>query len=124
MNFVNYYVEFWKNYANFNGRATRSMFWSAWVGNIVISLILFVLGFVTGGIGLVLQIIFGLAIFIPSLALMIRRLHDTGRGTIQILWILLPILGGLYLFVVCGFIGGNPHENEFGYDPRAVAGVA
>lgn len=124
MNFVQAYTAFWKNYANFNGRATRTEFWSAWVGNMLILLLIVILAVVSSGIGLVLYPLFGLATLVPNLALMVRRLHDTGRGTIQLLWILLPVLGGLYLFVVCGFIGGNPHENEFGYDPRTIAPVA
>ncbi|MFJ2755155.1 DUF805 domain-containing protein [Nocardioides sp. NPDC087217] len=81
-------VRFFKKYATFEGRASRSEFWwpwlFAWVVNTAITLILgndSALGNIVGGI-------FALAILVPSLAVGARRLHDTGRsGWWQLLYL-------------------------------------
>lgn len=123
MNLVQSYVDFWKNYANFNGRATRTQFWIPAAANCIVMMFLWLCGIFLPPI-LFLVIIFSLATLVPNLALIARRLHDTDRGTIQILWALLPILGGLYLLVVCGFIAGQPFENQFGPDPHTAVELA
>jgi uncharacterized membrane protein YhaH (DUF805 family) len=81
-------VRFFKKYASFEGRASRSEFWwpwlFAWVVNTAISLILgsdSAAGSIVGGL-------FALAILVPSLAVGARRLHDTGRsGWWQLLYL-------------------------------------
>jgi uncharacterized membrane protein YhaH (DUF805 family) len=86
-----------KNYANFSGRASRAEFW--WFTlfvMIVYVVVMFVAGAVggsiaaasptsalaTGSFGLlsVLMIVFWLALLVPSIAVQLRRLHDTNRS--------------------------------------------
>jgi len=92
------FTSFWKNYANFNGRTPRSgyWFWQLWtvvisVGFVALALIPFVQIVVA-----LLSIAFGLATIIPTLALNVRRLHDTGR---RWYWILIPFLPWMALAV-------------------------
>nr|WP_179661263.1 DUF805 domain-containing protein [Nocardioides panzhihuensis] len=81
-------MRFFKKYATFEGRASRSEFWwpwlFAWVVNTAITLILgsdSMAGSIVGGL-------FSLAILVPSLAVGARRLHDTGRsGWWQLLYL-------------------------------------
>jgi uncharacterized membrane protein YhaH (DUF805 family) len=51
-------------------------------------------------------------------ALMVKRLHDWGASAWQILWLLLPIVGPVWLIISMGFRGGTEGNNQYGPDPR------
>ena len=74
------------NYANFNGRARRKEYWMFALFNFLIS---FVIGFIGGIMEFtLLGTIYSLAVFIPSIAVAVRRMHDVGKSG----WfILLPL---------------------------------
>lgn len=66
-----------------------------------------------GGIGMVLTILYGLAIIIPTISVCVRRLHDTNRSGWNYWWCLLPIVGAIILLVF--FVQGSyPADNEYG----------
>src|SRR5215217_1587516 len=74
-----------ENYANFSGRARRSEYWYFALANIIIGILLSVLDNVLGlKVGTsnsgVLSGLYNLAIFIPGLAVSVRRLHDIGKS--------------------------------------------
>ena len=76
---IEWYLQPFKKYADFSGRARRKEYWSFALGHFLISLVLGGAGF---GIGLgseYLGSLFGLFILIPSIAVGVRRLHDTGQ---------------------------------------------
>ncbi len=111
-----------KKYATFSGRARRSEYWYFTLFYLLIYLVLMFVDMTMGafsskeGIG-VLTTLFTLAMLLPSLAVTIRRLHDTGHSGWWILLGALPFLGGLILFVF--FVrDGDPGTNEFGEDPK------
>lgn len=103
---VNYYMQFVKNYTNFKGRSNLPEFWYPVGVNFVVNLLLSglerildnvpVLGSLMGLISLV----FSIFIFVPSLAIGVRRLHDTGKGWLPMLWALLPVIGWIILIVM------------------------
>ena len=64
------------NYANFNGRARRKEYWMFVLINVLISIALGVIDAVTGIF--MIQNIYSLAVFVPSIAVGVRRLHDVG----------------------------------------------
>ncbi|HMR18381.1 MAG TPA: DUF805 domain-containing protein [Sphingobacterium sp.] len=110
------------NYANFNGRARRKEYWMFVLVNVIISVIL---GLIDGIFGLsiggnagagVLGSIYALAVFVPGLAVAVRRLHDTGRSGWNYLWVLtcIGIIYVLYLMI----IEGDQGQNEYGADPK------
>lgn len=71
------------------------------------------IGLLVGGVGLV-------ALFIPSLAVQIRRFHDQDRSGWFALLCFIPYIGGIILIVfMC--IGGTRGPNRFGDDPREVS---
>ncbi|MHA3789618.1 DUF805 domain-containing protein [Flavobacterium hauense] len=89
------------NYANFSGRARRSEYWWYTLCNILIGLVLQVLDYFIGfDIG-ILGSLYSLAVFIPGLAVMVRRFHDIGKSGWFVVWTGLPIfIGAVWLAVV------------------------
>ncbi|ARC56966.1 Inner membrane protein YhaI [Frondihabitans sp. 762G35] len=83
---------FWKKYATFSGRASRSEYWWWYLVAFLVNAFLNSLGRVDGPAGQVFQAVAGvwsLAIIIPTLALLWRRLHDTNRSG---LWAFAPLV--------------------------------
>ncbi|SIS91740.1 Uncharacterized membrane protein YhaH, DUF805 family [Roseivivax lentus] len=127
MNFQDAVTTCFSKYATFRGRARRSEFW--WfilfvtVANMVLSMIDGLLfGTATDGQPVsILGALFSLAVFLPALAVGVRRLHDIGKSGWWYLLCLIPVIGALvliYFFVQRGMDG----VNDFGPDPLAADG--
>ncbi len=121
---MNWYLKVLRQYADFSGRARRKEYWMFLLFNIIIS---FVLGAIDGFIG-TYSAQFGLGLFgglyslvilIPSLAVTVRRLHDTGRSGWTILLGLIPIVGAIILIVMLA-TEGKPGPNKYGANPKEV----
>ena len=114
---MNWYLDVLKKYTVFSGRAQRAEYWYFALFNIIISL---VLGFMDGlvGTGGVLYGIYLLAVLLPSIAVGIRRLHDTDRSGWWLLLVLIP-LAGLVLLVFMVF-DSKPGENQYGPNPKGA----
>ena len=111
-----------RKYADFTGRARRSEFWLFWLFTIVVGGIAGALDYMLfPGEVEPLQLIVGLGLLIPSLAVAFRRLHDTDRTAGWLLLWLVPILGWLALLVFY-LTPGTAGSNRFGPDPKALAG--
>ena len=97
---MNEYLNMWKNYANFSARTTVRGYWMAFLFNIIAG---FIIGFIAGLIGLdFLAYLYSLAIFIPGLALSVRRLRDAGKTWVYMFIVLIPIVGIiLYIITLC-----------------------
>ena len=99
-----------ENYANFNGRARRKEYWMFFLLHIII---VFVLAFIAGLISPALMIIiniYTLAVFVPIIAVGVRRMHDVGKSG---WYILIPIYS---LILAC--TDGNQGTNAYGPDPK------
>ncbi|MCI1748430.1 MAG: DUF805 domain-containing protein [Acidipropionibacterium sp.] len=105
---------FFKNYAVFNGRASRSEYWWMFVFSWLISIILSGLGRMIGDSGTtfldVLSGVWGLATIVPSLAIVWRRLHDTGRAGGWFFIVFVPIVGWIILIV---FLASAPKADAW-----------
>ena len=114
---MNWYLDVLKKYAVFSGRARRQEYWMFVLINILISI---ALGFVDGVIGTagVLSLVYSLAILIPSLAVFVRRLHDTDRSAWWLLLGFIPVIGAIVLLVFA-VLEGVTGDNEYGSDPKA-----
>ena len=115
---MNWYIDVLKKYAVFSGRAQRAEYWYFVLFNILISFVLAVIDSTTGsfspetGIGF-LGGLYSLAILIPSIAVSVRRLHDTGRTGWWLLIFLVPLIGAITLLIFMIF-DSHPGDNEYG----------
>jgi len=118
-----WYLQALKKYAVFSGRARRKEYWFFVLWYLIITILL---GILDGMLGLrigqagVLQTLYALAVLIPSLAVTVRRLHDTGRTGWWLLIVLIPFIGFIVLLVLM-CLEGEPGENKYGASPKAGA---
>ncbi len=119
---MNWFIKVIQNYANFSGRAQRAEYWYFFLFYLLIYIGLAIADGVTGsfsaetGIGL-LGSIFALGMLIPSLAVGVRRLHDTGRSGWCVLIAIIPLIGGIVLLVFT-VQDSTPSENKYGPNPK------
>jgi uncharacterized membrane protein YhaH (DUF805 family) len=111
-----------KKYAEFTGRSRRKEYWMFFLLVMVVALVIGIVEGVLGLTGMVgpygpLSTLFLLAIIVPSIAVGIRRLHDTNRSGWWILIGLVPFVGGIILLVFYVLEGTNG-PNEYGPDPK------
>jgi uncharacterized membrane protein YhaH (DUF805 family) len=119
---TNWYLEVLKKYAVFDGRARRKEYWYFFLFSILITFAFMFIDAATGtlnpesGFG-ILSGIYTLAVFLPSIAVVVRRLHDTNRSGFWLLLMLVPVIG-LVLLIFLVF-DSDPEENEYGPNPKA-----
>ncbi|MSS45260.1 DUF805 domain-containing protein [Cutibacterium sp. WCA-380-WT-3A] len=108
---------FFKNYAVFHGRASRSEYWWVALFSALVNVALNIINTGTGGtndnpttVYLVLAAIWSLGTLIPGLSLAVRRLHDANRSGFHLFWLLLPFIGWIVLLV---FFCQNSHPDAW-----------
>lgn len=93
-----------RHYADFNGVAGRPEFWWFALFSAVAHLALNSLNLVTPEgtiyLGASLSGAFGIAVLIPTFAVAVRRFRDSGSSPLNLLWLLLPVAGGIVLIVL------------------------
>ena len=141
---MKYFLYCLKHYADFSGRARRSEYWFFTLVHsllvilpIIIGLVMIVTASLTqlhhpaseapryGNVGVFIIFIFSLlhlALFIPQLAVSVRRLHDTDKSGFFILIAFIPyvgIIGGIVLLVFyC--MDSTPGYNQYGPNPKGI----
>lgn len=116
---MNWYLDVLKKYAVFSGRARRQEYWMFFLFNIIAYIIVAILDAVLTTQPL-LTGIYALAVFLPTLGVTVRRLHDTGRSGWWILLGIIPLVGPIILIVFYA-TEGAPTDNAYGPNPKAVA---
>lgn len=107
---ISYYLEVLSEYDEFKGRVSRKKFWMFLLISTIISIILI---FINIGIFLV----YNLLVALPSLGVIVRRLHDTNRSGWFVLIELVPGIGLIVLLILCAE-EGTPDENDYGKKPK------
>ncbi|WPC72828.1 DUF805 domain-containing protein [Vibrio porteresiae] len=113
-----HYLYALRQFRNFHGRARRKEFWHFYLINIVIGLILSLLDGLFGTINPVngagmISAIYALIIIVPSIALFVRRIHDTGRSGWWLLLLFIPVIG-FFTSLYFALKDSQPYENEYG----------
>ena len=122
---MNYFIDcLTKKYACFSGRARRQEYWLFalfnFIAGIIIGVIAGVLVSVTNVTAFAyLGSIYNLAVLIPGLAVLFRRLHDTGRSGWWWLLAFIPFIGWIVLIVFC-CLDSQPGENQYGPNPKGL----
>jgi uncharacterized membrane protein YhaH (DUF805 family) len=111
---LSWYLAVLKKYAVFSGRARRKEYWMFCLVNTLIG---FALGLIEGIAGVfpesdnsIFVLIYQCAIFLPALALGVRRMHDSDHSG---WWFLLPIVNFVFACTE-----GTRGDNRFGSDPK------
>jgi uncharacterized membrane protein YhaH (DUF805 family) len=135
---MGWYLQTLKRFGDFGGRSRRREFWLFILGNIVLSFVAAALdaalglgGFTTvtapGYAGAtyvpgIIATVVALVLLVPSLAVEVRRLHDTGRSAWWMLLLLVPLVGPIVLIVFWA-LEGQRGDNAHGPDPKATQPV-
>ena len=124
---MNWYLTVLKKYAVFSGRARRKEYWMFLLFSMIFALIAMALDKILGiefdslyyhyyG---PIYIIYVLAVFIPGLAVTIRRLHDVGKSGWMYLIAFIPIVGAIWILVLL-VKDSDKGENEYGANPKEI----
>ncbi len=116
---MNYYTDVLKKYAVFAGRATRKEFWMFALFNTIIMVVL-AIGELVINNSVYLYLVYILAVFIPGLAVMVRRLHDTNHSGWWFFIQLIPFIG-VIIFLVFLATDSQAVDNQYGSNPKAGA---
>ncbi|WP_417395322.1 DUF805 domain-containing protein [Gimesia chilikensis] len=120
---MNWYLTVLKKYADFSGRARRKEYWMFVLMNFLVSILISFVGAVIGDtdglIAVSLSGVYALFIFIPSLAVTVRRLHDTNKSGWWILITFVPLIGGLVLLIFM-IMDSDPNTNAYGANPKTA----
>lgn len=121
---MNWYLKVIKNYATFDGRARRKEYWFFTLFSIIFTIVIMILdnilGINTKGTPYgPLYVIYTIAVLIPSLAVVVRRLHDVGKSGGYIFISLIPFVGAFWLLYLL-VSDSNPNENKYGPNPKGV----
>jgi uncharacterized membrane protein YhaH (DUF805 family) len=121
---MNWYIEALKKYAVFSERSRRMEYWLFVLISTVITIILSVIDVALGlvnpetGMG-VLSVIYSLAVLVPSLAVAVRRLHDTNRSGWWLLMLLVPLVG-IIVVTIFLVLDSSAGDNQYGPNPKGT----
>jgi len=142
---LDWYLMVWRKYADFDGRSRRKEYWMFTLFNFLLVLVVMVIAILIGtflgvssnngldnttliqisaGLAFLLLFIYFLAALIPSLAVSVRRLHDTGKsGWLLLLFFvlgLIPIIGFITAIIQIVFMcqDSDPGVNQYGPNPK------
>lgn len=104
-------------YATFSGRARRSEYWYFVLLTLIVSFVTGILSEILGNFGTTLAGLWELAVLVPTLAVVWRRLHDIGKSGGWYFIFLIPLVGWIILLVwLCR--DSQPGDNQYGPNPK------
>ena len=122
---MNWFIACMKKYADFRGRARRTEYWMFVLFSAIFWVATMILDNLLGTkakddtVG-VFYYLFTLATVLPRLAVLVRRLHDVGKSGWWVFISLIPIVGGIWLFVLT-VTDSDAGDNEYGPNPKLAA---
>lgn len=118
---MSYAFEPLKKYAQFSGRSRRAEYWQYALFIGIAYVVLMVLALASkSSVVFGLIAVFYLGILVPSLAVGVRRLHDTGKSGWWLLFGIVPLVGGITLLVF-SCLDSQPGPNQYGPNPKEAA---
>lgn len=124
MSFVDAIRAVFTNIFKFDGRARRKEYWTFMLFYFLIMFGAMFLDVATGYNSYTHGSVYGpitttayFIILVPWLAVTIRRFHDCGYSWAYILWVFLPIAGGIIVFIAT-IEDSEKKANEYGESPK------
>lgn len=122
---MSWFILAWQRATDFSGRSRRKEYWyfNLFNGIVMIFMALFAIAFSEDRkpamVPFFLMFAYGMVLFVPSLAVTIRRLHDIGKSGWWYFIAFIPFVGGIILFVFT-LLDSEPYANQWGLDPKAA----
>jgi len=122
---MNWYLTVVKNYAGFSGRARRKEYWMFLLFNMIFAFVAAIIDNVVGtaspelGYG-VFYGLYTMAMIIPGIAVIVRRLHDVGKSGWMYFIVLIPFVGVIWLMVLL-LTDSDDGENQYGQNPKELS---
>ena len=118
---MRWYFKVLEKYADFTGRARRREYWMFSIINGLIAFVLHGVDRLVGSYSVSMELgllntLYSLAVLIPCIAVLVRRLHDTGRSGWWAFIVLFPIIGIIVLFIFT-VLDSDVGDNAYGVDP-------
>jgi len=108
-------------YVTFSGRSSRSAYWWWYLFGVLVLVVSLAIDYALGAGG-ILYVLVALAMLLPNLAVLVRRLHDAGHSGWWLLIGLLPLIGAIVLLVFT--LQGSDQPNQWGNSPDERAATA
>lgn len=105
-----------EQYVGFDGRASRSEYWWFVLATTIAGFVTGILDGIIFGIEIWITLALQFGLFLPTLSVIFRRLHDHGKSGWNVCWIFLPLLGAIYLLYLM-IIDGEANDNAYGAVP-------
>jgi uncharacterized membrane protein YhaH (DUF805 family) len=116
---MRWFVKCLQNYVTFSGRARRKEFWMFYLFYTIFGLVICFIQGLAGMEDPMLLGIYVLAMCLPAISVLVRRLHDIDKSGWWVWIAYVPVVGGIILLVFeC--MEGTKGTNRFGPDPKAV----
>ena len=121
-----WYIKVINQFSDFSGRARRQEYWMFVLFNLVFAIIALLIDIYLGttfeinGLGFgsgLASIIYSLFVFIPNMAVAIRRLHDVGKSGWFLLIAFIPFIGGVWLLILL-LTNSQSETNQWGPNPK------
>lgn len=127
---MDWYTQVWRKYADFTGRARRKEYWMFVLINTAITMLLGTIDGTLRGIAgtdiSFLSSLYSLAVLLPTIAVGVRRLHDTSRSGLFLLLAFVPLVNLvlLFFFIQEGTAGPNQYGPDLKTAERGVIAAA
>ena len=123
---TNYYLQVFRKFADFSGRARRAEYWTFVLFNLIFQIVALLLDHlahttINGSFYGFFYLSYALIATIPLLAVTVRRLHDSGKNGAMFFINFIPVIGLIWFIILMvsdseegdnGY-GDNPKEHEF-----------
>lgn len=120
---MDWYFSVLRKYAVFEGRARRKEYWMFMLFNALFISLVTILDLVLlhrEGVGLgILSILYSLAMIVPNISVTVRRLHDIDKSGWWYFISLVPLIGGIWLFILL-CTNGTYGVNRYGFNPKEM----
>ncbi|MFZ3493318.1 DUF805 domain-containing protein [Streptomyces sp. 5.8] len=115
---MHYFTDVVKRYADFNGRARRQEYWMYILFYAALVIVALIIDFAVSTYPLFYLLVV-LGLFLPTLGVGVRRLHDQDKSGWWVLVGIIPFVGWIWAIVLMA-TEGNPNPNQYGPSPKAV----